>query len=203
MRKTWMEANVTHESSCRIHVLNRNRPFCGTGNVFVFPALPYTEQSLNCTASIYQCHIFLCWKRGVFHEHSILFLKRRWGLSSRVLCLGKYASPCLPRFLSLSHILTVIPFPLSSCSVATCTSGCLSEISGESIWILLSIGPGCVTVWPKEACSLPWTLPLQSGCVELGSPEIDNVSRDSAATTVGFLRWEGFCQSTLRMTPVK
>ena len=152
-----------------IHFLNRNRPFCGRGNVFVFPALPYTEQSLNCTASIYQCHIFLCWKRGAFHEHSILFLKRWWGLSSRVLCLGKYAVPCLPRFLLVSHILAVIPFFFFSPSVATCTSGCLHKISGESIWVLSSIGRRGVKAWPKEACSFPWTLPLQSGHVELAT----------------------------------
>lgn len=140
-----MDASVTHESWCRIYFLNRNRPFCGRGNVFVFPALPYTEQSLNFTASIYQCHIFLCLKRGVFHEHSILFLKRRWGLSSRVLCLGKYAVPLSSSVsLALSYS-RCHSFFFSSPLVATCTSGCLRKISGESIWVLLSIGHSSVT----------------------------------------------------------
>lgn len=206
MRKCWMEAKVTHESSCSIHFLSRNRPFCGTGNVFVFPALPYTVQSLSCTASIYQCHIFLCWKRGVFHEHSILFfffsvktmrLEQR-GAVPRKICCSLSSSVSLALSYSRCHSSS-----LSSPSLATCTGGRLRKISGEPIWVLSYIRPSSVTAWLKEACSFPWTLPLQSGCVELGSPLIDNVSIDGVATTVGFLCSEGFCQSTLHMSPVK
>lgn len=82
------------------------------------------------------------------------FSEKARGLSSRVLFLGKYAAPCLPLFLSLSHILSVIPFsPLfrsPHVPVAVCV-----EISGESIWVLSSVGPGSLTAWPKEACSFP------------------------------------------------
>lgn len=54
--------------------------------------------------------------------------------------------------LSLSH-----SFSPSSYSVwrTTCTSGCLREISGESIQALSSIAPGSVTAGPRRACSLP------------------------------------------------
>lgn len=83
-------------------------------------------------------------------------------------------------------------FSFSFPSVTTRTSGCLCKISGESIWVLSYMGPGSVTAWPKEACSFPWTLPLRSGRVELGSPLIDNVSIDGVATTVGFLCSECF-----------
>lgn len=116
VRGCWMGANVTHGSWCKIHFLNRNRPSCGRGNVFVFPALPYAEQSLNCTASIYQCHIFLCWKRDEFHEHSILFFSSSvettrfeqqgavpWKISR---------SPVFPQFLVL--LFAVIPSSSSS-----------------------------------------------------------------------------------------
>lgn len=97
--------------------------------------------------------------------------------------------------LSYSHCHS---FSFSSPSVATCTS-CLckknQKKSAESIWVLSYVGPGSVTAWPKEACSFPWTLPLQSGRVDLGSALIDNVSREGVATTVGFLYSERFCQS--------
>lgn len=140
---------------------------------------------------------FSCVEKAVYFTNTPSFL---WTddevLSSRVLCLGKYAAPCLPLFLSRSHILSVIPFPSLFGSPHVPAAVCV-EISGESIcrlWERNSSAKGGV-------CSFPWTLPLQSGRVELGSALIDNVSRDSVATTVGFLCW--VCQSTLRMSPVK
>lgn len=42
-------------------------------------------------------------------------------------------------------------FSFSSPSDATCISGCLRKISGESIWVLSYKGPSSVTAWPKEA----------------------------------------------------
>lgn len=97
------------------------------------------------------------------------------GAVPRKICCSLSASISLA--LSYSH-----PFSFSSLSVATCT-GRFREISGESILVPSNLGPGSVTAWPKEACSFPWTLPLQSGRVDLGSPLIDNVSRDGVATT--------------------
>lgn len=47
-------------------------------------------------------------------------------------------SPSVSLALSYSHCHS---FSFSSPSVAACTSGCLHKISGESIWVLSSIGP--------------------------------------------------------------
>ena len=98
-----MWAKVTHESPCRIYFLNRTRPFCGGGNVFVFPAF-YAELSVNYTASIYQCYIFLLKKRCIsltlhpFSEKMLRF-EQQGAVPWKICCsLSSSVAPALSYF---------------------------------------------------------------------------------------------------------
>lgn len=50
-------------------------------------------------------------------------------------------------------------FFFSFLSVAKCTCGCLCKISGESIRVPQSIGPGSITAWPKRRAPFPELFP--------------------------------------------
>lgn len=127
---------------------------------------------------------FSCAEKEVYFTNTLSFFWRDdevWAAG----CCAVLRKICRSLSSSVSHALSYShchPFSFSSLSVATCT-GHSRKISGESILVLSYLGPGSVTARPKEACSFPWTLPLQSGRVDLGSPLIDKVSRDGVATT--------------------
>lgn len=117
-----MDASVRHGSSCE------GRPFCDAGKVF----------------AVQSSHRSLPRSPAPFHRTLHPFPEEAWDLSSRVLCLGKYAAPCLPPFLSLSQILTVIPFPSLFSALPHAPVACVK------IWRIY-LGP---VVFGK-ACSFP------------------------------------------------